>query len=65
MQKVQQRSIGTQVNVVIVWTEAQDPELWKHLIEHKIDVRGIVEQWLSCLFTSYLPVSAIERYNVR
>lgn len=63
MQRVHGRSLATQVNVVVVWTEAQDPELWKHLTESGIDVRAAVDQWFGCLFVTYLPVSAIERYG--
>lgn len=61
IQRVQSRPLTNHVNIVVVWTEAQDPELWKHLMDKHVDVRAIVDQWFSCLFVSYLPVSAIER----
>lgn len=63
--KLHQRPLTAEVNLASAWIEAQDPELWKHLRAHSIDVRAIVSQWLSTLYTTYLPVSALERYAWR
>lgn len=37
----------------------------RHLTDHDIDVRTTVDQWFTCVFTAYLPVSAIERYQIK
>jgi hypothetical protein len=62
--KFQQHTLAVEVKQVAVWTEVQDPELWKHLTMHGTDIKAVVARWFVSLYTTSLPVSAIERYEL-